>query len=64
MADCKDNEITVSERDQGECSDPTVEIKIKTLDSQTYTIRVNKFVNILFPIDHILYFLSVKYWHL
>ncbi|XP_057872082.2 ubiquitin-like domain-containing protein CIP73 isoform X1 [Cryptomeria japonica] len=44
MADCKGNEITISERDQGECSDPTVEIKIKTLDSQTYTIRVNKFL--------------------
>lgn len=46
MADCKDNEITVSERDQGECSNPTVEIKIKTLDSQTYTIRVNKCLSV------------------
>ncbi|XP_043702569.1 ubiquitin-like domain-containing protein CIP73 [Telopea speciosissima] len=28
--------------DEAECSEATVEIKIKTLDSQTYTLRVNK----------------------
>ncbi|KAH9315199.1 hypothetical protein KI387_023826, partial [Taxus chinensis] len=44
MADSSANKMTFSERDQGECSDPTVEIKIKTLDSQTYTLRVNKCV--------------------
>lgn len=27
-----------------ECSEATVEIKIKTLDSQTYTLRVDKCV--------------------
>ena len=29
------------------CSEATVEIKIKTLDSQTYTMRVDKSVNLL-----------------
>ena len=39
-------EIIIVERDQGECSDATVEIKVKTLDSQTYTLKVNKCVSI------------------
>ncbi|KAF6147646.1 hypothetical protein GIB67_031637 [Kingdonia uniflora] len=34
------DEVMVSE--DAECSETTVEIKIKTLDSQTYTLRVNK----------------------
>lgn len=42
MADNNVNEIIIAERDQGECSDATVEIKVKTLDSQTYTLRVDK----------------------
>jgi uncharacterized ubiquitin-like protein YukD len=42
MADNNINEIIIAERDQGECSDATVEIKVKTLDSQTYTLRVDK----------------------
>ncbi|XP_042488959.1 ubiquitin-like domain-containing protein CIP73 isoform X2 [Macadamia integrifolia] len=36
------DEVMVSGGDDAECSEATVEIKIKTLDSQTYTLRVNK----------------------
>ena len=43
------NGIIIAERDQGEFLDATVEIKAKTLDSQTHTIRVYKCVSILFP---------------
>lgn len=32
----------------GNSSETTVEIKIKTLDSQTYTMRVDKCVNTVF----------------
>lgn len=39
-ADC----IKVSGNDEAECPETTVEIKIKTLDSQTYTLRVDKCV--------------------
>ena len=46
MANRNINEIIIAERDQGECSDATVEIKVKTLDSHTYTIRVDKCVSI------------------
>jgi len=46
MPDENINEIIIAERDQGECSDATVEIKVKTLDSQTYTLRVDKCVSI------------------
>ncbi|XP_010244866.1 PREDICTED: large proline-rich protein BAG6-like [Nelumbo nucifera] len=38
------NELMISGSDEAECSEATVEIKIKTLDSQTYTLRVNKCV--------------------
>lgn len=31
---------------EAECPETTVEIKIKMLDSQTYTLRVDKCVNI------------------
>ena len=34
------NEIIIAQRDQGECSDATVEIKVKTPDSRNYTLRV------------------------
>ena len=46
MPDENINEIIIVERDQGECSNATVEIKVKTLDSQTYTLSVNKCVSI------------------
>jgi len=46
MADRNINEIIIVERDRGECSDATVEIKVKMLDSQTYTLRVDKCVSI------------------
>ena len=46
MVDRNINEIIIAERDHDECSDATVEIKVKTLDSQTYTLRVDKFVSI------------------
>lgn len=36
------DEVMVSAVDEAEGSETTVEIKIKTLDSQTYTLRVNK----------------------
>ncbi|KAF9614545.1 hypothetical protein IFM89_019208 [Coptis chinensis] len=36
------DEVMVDLVDEAECSETTVEIKIKTLDSQTYTLRVNK----------------------
>ncbi|PIA45619.1 hypothetical protein AQUCO_01600085v1 [Aquilegia coerulea] len=36
------DEVMVAGVDEAECSETTVEIKIKTLDSQTYTLRVNK----------------------
>nr|DAD27302.1 TPA_asm: hypothetical protein HUJ06_028770 [Nelumbo nucifera] len=42
------NELMISGSDEAECSEATVEIKIKTLDSQTYTLRVNKCVNTIF----------------
>ncbi|XP_011081507.1 uncharacterized protein LOC105164545 isoform X1 [Sesamum indicum] len=38
--------IKVSGNDAAECSETTVEIKIKTLDSQTFTLRVDKRVPI------------------
>ncbi|KAF8407193.1 hypothetical protein HHK36_006320 [Tetracentron sinense] len=37
-------EVLISGGDEAECSETTVEIKIKTLDSQTYTLRVNKYM--------------------
>lgn len=40
--------IKVSGNDEAECPETTVEIKIKTLDSQTYTLRVDKCVNTFF----------------
>jgi hypothetical protein len=46
MADNTVKETSIIGRDAGESSDATVEIKIKTLDSQIYTFRVNKNVNI------------------
>jgi len=42
MADNTVKETSIIGRDAGESSDATVEIKIKTLDSQIYTFRVNK----------------------
>lgn len=39
------DEVMISKIDKAECSDATVEIKIKTLDSQTYTLRVDKCVS-------------------
>ncbi|KAF8393100.1 hypothetical protein HHK36_021341 [Tetracentron sinense] len=38
------DEVVISGGDEAECSETTVEIKIKTLDSQTYTLRVNKYM--------------------
>lgn len=35
--------------DEAECSETMVEIKIKTLDSQIYTLRVNKCVSTFCP---------------
>ena len=46
MADKNINEIIIAKRDRCECSDATIEIKVKTLDSQTYTLRVDKCVSI------------------
>ena len=46
MEDMNINEIIIAERDQGECSYATVEIKVKMMDSQTYTVRVDKCVSI------------------
>ena len=40
------NEIIIAKRDRCECSNATVEIKVKMLDSQTYTLRVDKCVSI------------------
>lgn len=37
-------DIKICENDAAECSETTVEINIKTLDSQIYTLRVNKCV--------------------
>lgn len=37
----------ISGKDEATCSETTVEIKIKTLDSQTYTLRVDKCVSTL-----------------
>ncbi|XP_047942211.1 ubiquitin-like domain-containing protein CIP73 isoform X2 [Salvia hispanica] len=36
--------IKISDRDAAECSQTSVQIKIKTLDSQTFTLRVDKCV--------------------
>ncbi|KAA8521612.1 hypothetical protein F0562_012285 [Nyssa sinensis] len=38
------DEVLISGNDEAICSEATVEIKIKTLDSQTYTLRVDKCV--------------------
>ena len=46
MTDRNINEIIIVERDQGECLDATVDIKVKTLDSQNFTLRVDKCVSI------------------
>ncbi|KAJ0965973.1 hypothetical protein J5N97_027111 [Dioscorea zingiberensis] len=40
------NEVTLSTGKEVEDADTTVEINIKTLDSQTYTLRVNKCVSV------------------
>lgn len=45
--------INISGSDVAECSETTVEIKIKTLDSQTFTLRVDKCV---IHISHFLLF--------
>ena len=37
-------QIKISGLDAAECSQTTVQIKIKTLDSQTYNLRVDKCV--------------------
>eukprot|EP01018_Ginkgo_biloba_P019730 Gb_09005 [translate_table: standard] len=42
MADKNISETAITGRDAGESSDATVEIKLKTLDSQIYTFRVNR----------------------
>lgn len=39
------NEVNMSTGKEVEDAETTVEIKIKTLDSQTYTLRVNKCVS-------------------
>lgn len=41
--------IKIPRNGAAECSQTTVEIKIKTLDSQTYTLRVDKCVIISLP---------------
>ncbi|KAL7164160.1 hypothetical protein ACSBR2_040135 [Camellia fascicularis] len=38
------DEVIISGSEEANCSEATVEIKIKTLDSQTYTLRVDKCV--------------------
>lgn len=35
----------ISAKNETDCSETTVEIRIKTLDSQTYTLRVDKCVS-------------------
>ena len=56
------NEIIIAKRYQGECSDATVEIEVKTLDSQTYTLRVDKCVIIFISWSSMLLILfGVKY---
>eukprot|EP00252_Welwitschia_mirabilis_P001722 TRINITY_DN1164_c0_g1_i3.p1 TRINITY_DN1164_c0_g1~~TRINITY_DN1164_c0_g1_i3.p1 ORF type:complete len:996 (-),score=269.73 TRINITY_DN1164_c0_g1_i3:166-3153(-) len=42
MAESSRKETVKGGTDAGECSDATIEIKLKTLDSQTYTFQVNK----------------------
>ncbi|KAL6536201.1 hypothetical protein OROGR_012773 [Orobanche gracilis] len=37
-------QLSMTGNDMAECSETTVEIKIKTLDSQTFTLRVDKYV--------------------
>ncbi|KAG9451410.1 hypothetical protein H6P81_011375 [Aristolochia fimbriata] len=44
MATNGSDEVIISGSNEAECSETMVEIKIKTLDSQTYTLKVNKFV--------------------
>lgn len=41
------DEVMISGSGEAQCSEATVEIKIKTLDSQTYTLRVDKCVSTL-----------------
>lgn len=41
------DEVMISGSGEAQCSGATVEIKIKTLDSQTYTLRVDKCVSFL-----------------
>lgn len=43
------DKVTVSGVGEAECPETMVEIKIKTLDSQIYTLRVNKCVNTFWP---------------
>lgn len=52
MASCGTDHIP--EHDAVEGSEATIEIKIKTLDSQTYTLRVDKQVTSLMPFHIIL----------
>ncbi|XP_047337807.1 ubiquitin-like domain-containing protein CIP73 isoform X2 [Impatiens glandulifera] len=44
MASNRSDETLISQTNMDTCSETTVEIKIKTLDSQTYTLRVDKCV--------------------
>ncbi|KAK9098465.1 hypothetical protein Syun_025510 [Stephania yunnanensis] len=46
MATNGSDEVVIPPGDEAECSETTVEIKIKTLDSRTYTLRVNKRVSV------------------
>ncbi|KAL2525734.1 Ubiquitin-like superfamily protein [Abeliophyllum distichum] len=46
-------DVKISRNDMAECSETTVEIKIKTLDSQTYTLRVDKCVPVPQLKEHI-----------
>lgn len=51
--------INTSRNDAVECSGTTIEIIIKTLDSQTFTLRVDKCVIVLFISLPILYYLKL-----
>ena len=55
MAGMNINEIIIAERDQGECSDATVDIKVKMMDSWTFTLRVDKCVSIFISWSSMLY---------
>lgn len=56
MADESFSEVTSSDQANAESSESTVEVNVKTLDSQIYTFRVNKNVMLFLITKNVMLF--------